>query len=152
MWNPYELNRTVTPVADLYPGDAAVDVIAVDIYNTVSPIDLTDWKSGGEDGSLAQWMSVPANRRHFWSYPSADAACPTGQASGVPAIEYSGWSLTDTVNLAKLHGKPIAVPEAGAGLSSNGGQPDSISDDSVFPSWLAQQLASARRRASPSPS
>ena len=143
VWNPNEENWTSMSVANLYPGDSYVDVIAVDAYNVLYPLDLTDWKNGGEDLNVTSWMGVPANRRHFWMYPSANQWNTKGQVSGSPSLEYTGWSLQDTIALARRHGKPIAIAESGAGLSINNGAAASISDDGAFPNWLASELTSA---------
>ena len=144
VWNPNEESWTGMSVAGLYPGDAYVDVIGVDVYNVLYPLDLTDWKTGGQDPDLSTWMAVPLNRGHFWTYPSANAWNPTGQVAGSPALEYTGWSLSDTIALAQQHGKPIAVAESGAGLSVNNGTAVSVSDDGVFPAWLAWELTGAK--------
>jgi hypothetical protein len=50
-------------------------------------------------------------------------------------------SLTSFIDFAKLHNKPFALPETGAGNSNAG---TDVSDDAAFPQWLSQQLAAAQ--------
>lgn len=134
VWNPVESSQgdTAQQVLSSYPGNQYVDVIGTDVYSPVSPESLYDWadNNGTYDLSLSQWFSNPVNREHYWSYPGATPSDPTDQ-SGV------GWSLQDAVQLAEETGKPIAVPETGAGGSGTYGP----TDDPAFPAWLASELS-----------
>lgn len=142
VWNPTFINWTADSVPAVYPGDDYVDVIGLDAYNTLYPLDLTDWISPGfpVDSSQAVWQQKPGNRQHFWNYPSANQWNHHGQVSGNPAMEYTGWGMNSAIAFAKQHGKPLAIPESGAGLSA---QSNNVSDDAAFPKWLARELRSA---------
>ena len=137
-WNPAAINWTGYDLQTAYPGDQYVDVISVDTYSPVYPNDLTDWAHGGTSQApdLQTWAADPANRAHFWQYQNANQYNPT------PGLGGSGWSVQNTIDFARQHGKPIAIDESGAGPTSN--SPYSPSDDPAFPQWLHNALAAAQ--------
>lgn len=137
-WNPVAINHTSFDVTQLYPGDAYVDVIAIDQYSPMHPLDLTDWSTGGKVKLTDRqaWAAIPANRRHHWRYPNATFSQP------VPGPRAWGWSMPQLIALAKLHGKPIGVDETGVGAGTGGGI--GPADDPEFPRYLAGILAEAR--------
>lgn len=145
VWNPTFINWTAVSVPATYPGDAYVDVIGLDAYNTLYPLDLTDWVTPGIplDASQAAWQQKPGNRQHFWTYPSANQWNDKGQVSGKPSLEYTGWGMSSAIAFAQEHGKPLAIPESGAGYSAQSGN---VSDDPVFPKWLARELGKAESK------
>jgi hypothetical protein len=141
VWNPNATNySTAKATADLYPGDAYVDIVGVDLYSDMYPFSdggsqptYHDWDTGGEDTSIAQFMADPVNRMHYWSYPAA-TKWTNDSSNG-----YSQ-SFTSLLAFAELHHKPFAIPETGAGNSNAG---TDVLDDAAFPQWLALQLNSA---------
>ena len=135
-WNPAAINDTQYDVQSLYPGDAYVDVIAVDLYSTMYPLDLTDWSSGKLPlvSSKQAWADSLPNRLHYWRYPNASARIPT------PKLGNWGWSIDQTIALAKLRGKPMSVDETGSGPS---GKALGRDDEPEFPRFLARTLAAA---------
>ncbi len=141
VWNPNATNySTAKATASLYPGDAYVDVIGVDIYSDMYPYSdggsspsYHDWDTGKEDTSIAQFMADPVNRMHYWSYPAATKWSNDGSGG------YSQ-SFSSLLTFAEQHHKPFAIPETGAGNSN--GRTD-VSDDPTFPQWLALQVTSA---------
>ncbi|MGI4806827.1 MAG: hypothetical protein ACRYF2_01815 [Janthinobacterium lividum] len=137
IWNPADINWTKTPPAQLYPGDAYVDIIGTDTYSPVYPLDLTKWLTGtsAQDGDLATWAADPANRAHYWQYTDASQYAPKGNGNG--------WSFQDAVDLAAAHNKPLSISETGAG---NNGNTTGPVDDPAFPKWLADALAQAEAR------
>ncbi len=134
IWNPSVTNYDLTlAVKSLYPGNSFVDIIGADIYADMYPYSpLYDWdqNNGTIDSSLAQWMADPVNRIHYWTYPAATPYALDGSNG-------HNLSLQVLLNFAKGQGKPFAVPETGAGDSSNGRD---VSDEAAFPTWLAQTL------------
>ena len=138
-WNPTAINYTPYPVTTLYPGDAYVDVIGVDQYSTIYPLDLTDWRTPAHTqmANKAEWAAVPENRAHYFLYPNADQYRPT------PTLDSLGWSLPQAIEFAALHGKPIAIDETGVGPS---GSSIGLADDPEFPKALAAALAAAEAR------
>jgi len=134
VWNPVasSLSESSQQVLSAYPGNQYVDVIGTDMYSPVAPLDLYDWadNNGMTDSSLSQWFSNPLNRVHYWSYPGATQSDPAGQSG-------AGWSVQDAIQLADATGKPIAIPETGAGGNPTYGP----TDDPAFPAWLASELA-----------
>ena len=135
-WDPTAINYTNYSVTSLYPGDKYVDVIGVDQYNNMYPRDLTDWRTPDHQqmNSYAEWVAVPENREHYFLYPNASQYTPT------PSLDDYGWSLPQTIELAALHDKPIAIDETGVGPS---GSSIGLADDPLFPQYLATTLASA---------
>lgn len=140
VWNPNVMAWTQTPTPSLYPGDQYVDIISADLYSHTWPADLTDWASGGttQDSSATQWASQAANRAHYWQYPDASFWNPTGTGSG--------WSLQNTIDFAKAHGKPVSLSETGAGGDGAGLGPV---DEPAFPQWLAGDLSNAQAEGVP---
>ena len=138
-WNPTAINYTNYPVTTLYPGDAYVDVIGVDEYSTMYPLDLTDWRTANhvQMANVTEWAAVPENRAHYFLYPNATQYLPT------PTLTSKGWSLAQAITLAELHDKPIAIDETGVGPS---GTSVGLADDPEFPKILAQILADAEAR------
>ncbi len=142
VWNPNVTNYDTTKATtDLYPGDAYVDVIGVDMYSDMhpfsdggSPATYHDWATGGEDTSLATFMANATNRSHYWSYPAATKWSLDG-SSGNSA------TFTSFVTFAEQHNKPFAICETGAGNSNAG---TDVKDDPTFPQWLASQITNAQ--------
>ena len=142
-WNPDTINWTAYDVTTVYPGDAYVDVISADIYSPVYPNDLTNWADGGKEqlANLATWSADPANRAHFWQYQNGSQWNPT------PALGSSGWSFQNAVDFAKLHHKPMAIDESGAGPAIQNGITSTVNgpaDDPNFVKWLHDALAAAQ--------
>ncbi len=141
VWNPSTTNYSqARATMSLYPGDAFVDVIGADVYSDIYPYSdggssptYHDWDTGLEDTSVAQFIADPVNRMHYWSYPAATKWSNDGSGG-------ASQSLTSLLAFAKLHNKPFAIPEAGAGNSN--AQSD-VCDDAAFPQWLALQLTNA---------
>ena len=135
VWNPSTGSWSIPngqSTADFYPGNQYVDIISADTYNGLAPFDYTDWSTGGNTQlDAATWAANAADRAHFWSYPDANYWAPTGTGYG--------WSLLDTIALAKANGKPVSLSETGAG--SNGLGP---SDDPAFVQWEAGVLQNAQ--------
>ncbi len=136
VWNPADINWTAQPVQNAYPGDAFVDVISVDAYSPLYPMDLYDWakNDGTVDATIQQWAADPVNREHFWSYPNATQWYPTGKPG-------SGFGMEDAIAMAKAHGKALAISETGAG---GDGLTTGPVDEPEFPKWLAGELAKAQ--------
>ncbi|WP_419815163.1 glycosyl hydrolase [Glacieibacterium sp.] len=136
-WNPAAINDTSYDVASLYPGDAYVDVIAVDLYNTMYPLTLADWTKGGKGDATDRqsWAASLDNRTHYWRYPNASRRTPT------PKLGNWGWSIAQTIDMAKLHGKPMGVDETGTGTAHGA---LALNDDPEFPRFLARVLGEAR--------
>ena len=132
VWNPALTNVSPVPVPDAYPGDQYVDVVGLDIYNSLYPFDLTDWSTGGTDSSIAQWESNPANQDHYYNYPAASAYSPTGDAN----VE---WGLQQAIDFAAAHGKPFAIPEVGVGYDGV----NADSNDPTLPQLIDQELTAA---------
>lgn len=133
VWNPNLQAGNTADVASLYPGNAAVDVIAGDMYNPTYPRDLYDWSKN--DGSYAPdfptWFADPVNRAHFWEFPAAN------QWNQVSDGQSHTFALSDLIKLARLHNKPLAIAETGAG----GDGTRAPTDDPAFPKWLANALS-----------
>ena len=136
VWNPADINWSSQPVLATYPGDAYVDVISVDAYSPLYPLDLYDWSknNGTVDTSIQQWWADPANRDHFWSHPNGTQWNPNGTPG-------SGFGIEDAIALAKASGKPLAISETGAG---GDGLTTGPVDDPEFPKWLASELTKAQ--------
>ena len=142
VWNPATTNYSVAEATtSLYPGDAYVDVIAVDIYSDMYPYSdggssptYHDWATGGEDTTVAQFIASPVNRSHYWSYPAATKWSNDGSGG-------HSQSFLSLVQFAQLHNKPFAVAEAGAG---NSNASTDVKDDPTFPQWLASQITTAQ--------
>ena len=140
VWNPSTTNYSnAKATTNLYPGDSYVDVIGADMYSDLHPYSDSspvptyhDWNTGLEDATTAQFIADPVNRMHYWSHPAATRWAEDSSGG-------HSQSLTSLVNFAALHGKPFAVPEAGAGDPGS-----DVADDAAFPQWLAQQLAAAQ--------
>ncbi len=143
VWNPGVISYSrVQATRDLYPGDDYVDIIGADFYADMSPApeagdrrSYHDWATGGQDTSVAQFVANPANREHYWAYPAANQWTNDGSSG-------HSQSFDSLIAFAKQHGKPFAVPEAGAGNSKGGGE---VNDDPDFPRWLAARLHGARK-------
>ena len=136
VWNPGITNYTnAEATTNLYPGNSYVDVIGADIYADMNPYSLYDWQSnnGTIDSSQAQWMANPVNRIHYWNYPAATQWMLDGSSG-------HSFSLQNLLQFAAAQGKPVAIPETGAGNSNNG---NDVADDAAFPQWLAQTLAAS---------
>jgi hypothetical protein len=142
VWNPSVINYSnALATTNLYPGDAYVDVVGADMYSDIYPYSdggatatYHDWNTGLADTSVAAFIADPVNRQHYWSYPAATVW--QNDSSGGHSQ-----SLTSFIDFAKLHNKPFALPETGAGNSNAG---TDVSDDAAFPQWLSQQLAAAQ--------
>jgi len=127
VWNPVNINHSANSVADAYPGDRYVDVIASDIYSTLYPFGFHDWSGGADAKTLAEWAANPANRKHFWDHPGGTPWSTDGR----------GWGIVQALAFATLHKKPFAVSETGVGGDNitNG-----LADDPVFPAHLRTRL------------
>jgi hypothetical protein len=135
VWNPVCINDSGADVASGYPGDAAVDVIGIDLYNNFWPRSLYSFSTGTTEPSLASWRRDPANRTHFWDYPGATRGAPTGQ-TGV------GWGMVRALAFALEHDKPVAVCETGVGVNPQ--HPEhGLADDGEFPNYLQSRLFAA---------
>jgi hypothetical protein len=143
VWNPSTTNwSNAQATTNLYPGNDYVDAIGADVYSDIFPYSDTtsgapeyhDWDTGGEDSSIAQFIADPVNRAHYWSYPAATEYADDGSGG-------HSQSLTSLLQFAEQQGKPFVVPETGAGSSQTGVD---VSDDAMFPQWLAQQLTAAQ--------
>nr|MDA8252975.1 Hint domain-containing protein [Rhodospirillales bacterium] len=145
VWNPDTTNYSnVDALTALYPGNAYVDAIGADVYGDMYPYaDGTnssgqllyhDWDTGREDTSVAQFIADPINRAHYWSWPAATEW--SNDSSDGHAL-----SLDQLIQFAEAQGKPLAIPEVGAGNSNAG---TDVTDDPTFPQWLAQQIGAAR--------
>ena len=142
IWNPGTTSDSAAEATtNLYPGNAYVDVIGADMYadmapfaDTSNPTTYHDWATGGEDTSLAQFMANPINREHYWSYPAANEWSNDGSGG-------HSQSLASLIQFAEQQGKPFAIPETGAGDSSENAE---VLDDPAFPQWLSAQLTAAQ--------
>lgn len=144
VWHPSTTNYSNDQaLTTLYPGNAYVDAIGADVYSDIYPYSdgtkasgqatYHDWDTGAEDTSIAQFIADPVNRDHYWTYPAGTKWSTDG--SGGHAT-----SLDQIIQFAEQQGKPLAIPETGAG-NSNGGT--DVSDDAAFPQCLAGQLTTA---------
>ena len=141
IWNPGTPNNT--PAGDatkaFWPGAAYVDEIGGDVYADLwNFAPYYDWAANGQklggiiyDTTLQQFAANPINLIHYYNYPAS-----TGKS--LDASNGSSLSLLKLIAFAKANGKPLAIPETGAG-SSNGGP----YDNPTFPAWLARTLAGA---------
>ncbi len=142
VWNPGTTNYSVAEATtNLYPGDAYVDVIGVDVYSDMYPYSdggssptYHDWATGGEDTTVAQFIASPVNRSHYWSYPAATKWSNDGSGG-------HSQSFTSLVQFAELHNKPFGIAETGAG---NSNAKTDVKDDPTFPQWLATQITTAQ--------
>ncbi len=142
VWNPSTTNYSNSYVTtNLYPGDGYVDVVGIDMYADLHPYSDSsptptyhDWNTGLEDSTTAQFIADPVNRMHYWSHPAATRWAEDSSGG-------HSQSFDSLVRFAALHGKPLAIPEAGAGNSDWGVD---VADDAAFPEWLSQQLAAAQ--------
>jgi hypothetical protein len=142
VWNPSTTNYSNSYVTtNLYPGDGYVDVVGIDMYADLHPYSDSsptptyhDWNTGLEDSTVAQFIADPVNRMHYWSHPAATRWAEDSSGG-------HSQSFDSLVRFAALHGKPLAIPEAGAGNSDWGVD---VADDAAFPQWLSQQLAAAQ--------
>ena len=144
VWNPGVTNYTnANALTSLYPGNAYVDAIGADVYSDIYPYSdgtnssgqatYYDWNTDEENTSVAQFITDPVNREHYWTYPAATKWAD--DSSGGHAL-----SLDQLLAFAEVQGKPFAIPETGAGNSDAGAD---VSDDAAFPQWLASQLTTA---------
>ncbi len=142
VWNPGTTNYSnAEATTNLYPGDSYVDAIGADVYSGIHPYsdspstaEYHDWDTGQEDTSVAQFIADPINRAHYWSDPAATEWSNDGSGG-------HSQSLDSLLAFAEAHGKSFAIPETGAGNSSDG---TDVSDDAAFPQWLSQQLTAAQ--------
>ncbi len=137
IWNPGMTNYSnAEATTNLYPGNAYVDVIGADIYSDMYPYTLQSFgvSPSTTAPSLAAWMADPTNRTHYWSNPAATPYSSDGSNG-------HSLSLPDILSFAAQQGKPVALPETGAGNSAGG---TDVKDDAAFPQWLAQQLGVAQ--------
>jgi Glycosyl hydrolase family 26 len=132
VWNPTCINRTAVDVASSYPGDDVVDVIGTDIYSPLYPLDLYDFEGHTVQPNQVAWQAKPANRIHFWDYPSATRQAP----QGLPGV---GWGLVRHLTFAASRGKPVGICETGVGVNPSL-KDRGIDDDGVFPTYLADRL------------
>jgi hypothetical protein len=131
-WNPACINWTAQDVASSYPGDDVVDVIGIDLYSSVWPLDLFDFSTRKLLSSQAEWQEQAANRVHFWDYPSANRWSPDGQPK-------TGWGMVRALDWAKARGKPVGVCETGVGVDpKHAGQ--GLADDGRFPTYMRERL------------
>jgi len=142
VWNPSVTNyANVNAITNLYPGDTYVDIVGADIYSDLhpysdgdNPATYHDWHTGAQDITVAQFIADPVNRVHYWSQPAATRW--QSDSSGGHSL-----SFNTLLDFAAAHGKAFAVPETGAGNSSNG---TDVSDDAAFPQWLSDQLLASK--------
>jgi hypothetical protein len=142
VWNPGTTSYSnAEATTNLYPGDNYVDVIGADVYADAYPYSDSsptasyhDWDTGGEDSTTAQLLADPVNRIHYWNAPAATEYSSDGSGG-------HSQSLASLIQFAEQHGKPLAIPETGAGNSNSG---TDVKDDAAFPTWLAQQLSAAQ--------
>ncbi len=127
VWNPADIAWTSNSVADAYPGDGYVDVIASDIYSALYPLGLHDWSGGPDAPDMTAWMQSTVNRTHFWDHPGATPGSTDG----------SGWGLVQGLDFALAHHKPFALGETGVGGDD---VKTGLSDDPQFPAYLATRL------------
>jgi hypothetical protein len=134
VWNPTATNYDPLGVLqNLYPGNASVDIIGADAYADMYPYSpLYDWdkNNGTVDSSLAQFIADPVNRLHYWNYPAATPYSLDGS-------DGHNLDLQTLLAFAKAQGKPLAVPETGAGNAAGG---HDVADDPQWAQWLAQTL------------
>lgn len=129
IWNPTSIAWTDQPVEACYPGDEYVDEIGVDVYSPQWPGIFFDFASQ-QNVDEATWRASVANRRHYWTYPSATEWDQEGRP-------WTGYSLRQAVAFAKAHGKTWSIPETG----SDG--------DEAFPLWLREELDRAAADGAP---
>ncbi len=150
VWNPGVTNYSnAEATTNMYPGNQYVDTIGADMYSDMYPYSdgtnasgqpqYHDWATGGEDTSVAQFISNSADQDHYWSYPAA-TEWSNNSSDG------HSQSLDSLIRFAEQQGKPFAVPETGAGNSNAG---TDVQDDAAFPQWLSQQLTTAQSNGEP---
>ena len=143
VWNPNVTNYSnAEATTNLYPGDAYVDTVGADMYSDIYPYSdggttptYHDWNTGLEDTTVAAFIADPVNRQHYWSFPAATKYSSDGSGG-------HSQSLTSLIDFAKLHNKPFALPETGAGNSNAG---TDVSDDAAFPQWLSSSWRPRKR-------
>lgn len=135
IWNPADMNWTALSVAAAYPGDAYVDVVASDVYSPVYPGALFNFDAPTYSyaADIKAWFTRLENRKHYWTYPSANEWNLKGNGSG--------WGIRDGVALALAHKKSFAISECGQGAD---GTTTGLVDDPEFAPWLASELDLAR--------
>ena len=141
IWNPSTSNYSNAGVATktLYPGNNYVDIIGADVYADISPYGspnaIYDWakNDGSTTSDLQQWASDPANLKHYWTYPAATQWA-------VDSSQGHSLSLQDLIDFARAQGKPLAIPETGAGSTNDGA---GVKDNPAFVEWLASTLANS---------
>ncbi len=140
VWNPNISNYDTNDTFGLYPGDAFVDVIGVDIYADMYPYNDSgtyhDWHTGQQDSTLAQFIADPVNRAHYWSFPAA-GLYSNDESDG------HNLSLSVLIGFTRQHHKPLAIPETGAGACSGG---HDVCDDPTFATWLSNRLSRAEAK------
>jgi hypothetical protein len=141
VWNPGTTNYSnASATGALYPGDAFVDMIGVDIYSDMYPYSdysyaaYHDWDTGNEDSTVAQFIADPINRAHYWSYPAATKWSLDGSNG-------HSQSFLSLMNFAEQHRKTFVIPETGAGNSNAG---TDVNDDPTFAQWLNAQLTAGK--------
>ena len=144
LWNPGAASYSpIKAIEALYPGDHYVDVIAADIYADCAPyadsnnaLRIHDWHTGEEVSERTRFLADPVNRTHCWDYPAANRW--TDDASDGHSL-----SLDRLISFALERRKPFAIPETGAGNTTNG---NDVADEAAFPQWLAGKLHAAEGR------
>jgi len=143
VWNPSATNYSnASATGSLYPGDAYVDIVGVDIYGGMFPfsdgsgVQYHDWVTGAEDYSFGDFVARSANRRHYWSYPAATRWSLDGSNG-------HSQSFLSLLAFAGAHHKPFAVPECGAGSTQDG---HDVNDEGAFPAWLGATLTTAQTK------
>ena len=122
VWNPLvSSNASCAGVhlEDFYPGDKYVDVVGLDVYDGLGQATNTDsarWTDLLNGVNAGQWTSV---------------------APSVSGQKFKGYGLNWVAAFAKLHNKPISIPEWGLNEpKTNGGG----GDDGYFVSHMASWI------------
>ncbi|SDU06035.1 hypothetical protein SAMN05444156_1730 [Verrucomicrobium sp. GAS474] len=129
VWCPCFLQWNGVDPTSTYAGDDSVDVVGPDMYSPVWCAQPYDWTNHSPSPSIAAWAANPANREHYWDYPSGTQWKPT-----------SGWGLPAALAFCKEHKKPFALSETGTGGDDKNKGPI---DDDAFPAYLGKRLSAA---------
>ena len=131
IWNPASMNWTALSVADSYPGDDVVDCISLDVYSPIYNGSLYNYDAPtyGFAADQTAWLARVENRRHYWTFPSANEWNQQGNGSG--------FGIRDAVAMCVKHKKALAISECGMG-SANASI--GMADDPEFPAWLKGEL------------
>ncbi|WP_426434887.1 Ig-like domain-containing protein [Bradyrhizobium genosp. P] len=145
MWNPDVTNysNAGNVIQTAYPGNQYVDILGADVYGDLYPYgshaQLYDWDKSGQvlnspnpvyDTSLQQWAADPVNLEHYYTYPASNQWSLDGSAGHATTLQ-------QLIDLAKSSGKPLAIPETGAGNTADGA---GVIDNPTFVQWLSQTL------------